>query len=126
MWYYSRTGQARDYEAGVIDTNVNVPSPCSNEDKLSSKYGQLLLKFCINTGFKIANKQMFNDNGIGRSTYYFPNGSRTIDYLILNEDNIISKFEVLLQSDHCPIQLNISNTKLDDHDDYNLLKLIPV
>ena len=65
---------------------------------------------------------MFNDNGIGRFTYYSPNGSSTIDYLILNEDNIISKFEVLpklVQSDHCPIQFNISNTKLDDHDDYN-------
>ena len=48
----------------------------------------------MNTGFKIANGRMFNDNGIGRFTYYSPDGSSTIDYLILNEDNIISKFEV--------------------------------
>ena len=124
--FNSRTGQAPDYEAGVIDTNVNVPNQRSNEDKVINKYGQLLLKFCINTGFKLANGRMYNDNGIGRFTYYSPNGSITIDYLILNEDNIISKFEVLpklVESDHCPIQFNISNTKLDDHDDYNPLKI---
>ena len=71
---------------------------------------------------------MFNDNGIGSFTYYSPNGSSTIDYLILNEDNIISKFEVLpklVESDHCPIQFNILNAKLDNHDDYNPLKIIP-
>ena len=124
--FNSRTGQAPDYEAVVIDTNVNVPNQRSNEDKVINKYGQLLLKFCINTGFKLANGRMCNDNGIGRFTYYSPNGSSTIDYLILNEDNIISKFEVLpklVESDHCPIQFNISNTKLDDHNDYNTLKI---
>ena len=43
-----------------------------------------------------------------------------------NEDNIISKFEALpklVESDYCPLQFNISNTKLDDHDDYNPLKI---
>ena len=64
--FNSRTGQALDYEAGVIDTNVNVPNQRSNEDKVINKYGQLLLKFCINTGFKIAKGQMFNDNGISQ------------------------------------------------------------
>ena len=111
---------------GVLDTNVNVLKQRSNEDKVINKYGQLLLKFCINTCFKIANGRMYNDNGIVRFTYYSPNGSSTIDYLILNEDNIISKFEVLpklVESEHCPIQFNISNTKLDDHDDYNSLKI---
>ena len=72
----SRTGQAPDSEAGVIDTNVNVPNQRFNEDKVSNKYGQHLKNFCINTGFKIANGQMFNDNGIGRLTYYSPS---TID-----------------------------------------------
>ena len=104
-----RTGQAPDYESGV-------PSERPTEDIVSNKYGQLLLNFCINTGFKIANGRMFNDNGIGRYTYYSPNGSSTIDYLIFNENNIISKFEVLpklVESDHCPIKFIISNTKLD-------------
>ena len=59
------------------------------KDIVTSKYGQLLLNFCINTGFKIANGRMFNDNGIGRYTYYSPNGASTIDYLIFNENNII-------------------------------------
>ena len=56
---------------------------------------------------------MFNDNGIDRYTYYYPNGSSTIDF---NENNIISKFEVptkFVESDHCPIKFNISNTKLN-------------
>ena len=95
--FNNRTGQAPDYEAGVIDTNVNVPNQRSNEDNVINKDGQLLLKFCINTGFKIANGRMFND-GIGRFTYYSPNGS--IDYLISNEDNIISKFKVLPKLSH--------------------------
>ena len=79
--------------------NANVPSKRSNEDIVSNKYGKLLLNFCINTGFKIANGRMFNDNGICRYSYYSPNGSSTIDYLIFNENNIISKFEVLPKSD---------------------------
>ena len=59
---------------------------------------------------------MFNDNDIGRYTYYSSNGSSAIAYLMLNENNIISKFEVLPKLvDHCPIKFNISNTKLDCH-----------
>ena len=114
--FNSRNGQAPDYESGVTDINANVPSERFNEDIVSNKYGQLLLKFCINTGFKIANGRMFNNNVIGRYTYYSSNGSSTIDYLIFNENNIISKFEFLsklVESDHCPIKFNISNTKLD-------------
>ena len=57
--FNSRTGQVPDYEAGVIDTNVNVPNQRSHEVKVINKYGQFLLKFCINTGFKIANGRMF-------------------------------------------------------------------
>ena len=95
--FNSRTGQATAYESGVTDINANVPSERSNEDIVSNKYGQLLLNCCINTGIKIANGRMFND-GIGRHTYYSPNGSSTIDYtidyLIFNENNMISKFEV--------------------------------
>ena len=113
----SRIGQAPDYESEVTDINANVPSERSNEDNIvSNKYGQLLLNFCIYTGFKIVNGRMFNDNGICRYTYYSPNGSSAIDYLIFIENNIISKFEVLpklVESDHCPIKFNISNTKLD-------------
>ena len=93
--FNSRTGQAPDYESGVTDINANVPSERSNEDIVSNKYGQLLLNFCINTGFKIANGRMCNDNGMGRYTYYSPNGSSTIDYLIFNENNIISKFSMV-------------------------------
>ena len=92
--FNSRTGQAPDYEAGVIDIKVNVQNQRSNEDKVSNRYGQLLLNFCINTGFKIANGRMFNNNSIGCFTYYTPIGSSTTDYLILNEDTIISKLEV--------------------------------
>ena len=107
------------FESGVTDINANVQSERSNEDIVSKKsheYGQLLLFFCENTGYKIANVRMFNDNDIGRYTYYSANGSSTIDYLIFNENNIISEFDVLpklVESDHCPIQFNISNTKLD-------------
>ena len=54
--FNSRTGQAPDYE--IIDTNVNVPNQSSTEDKVSNKYGPLLLNFCINTGLKIVNGRM--------------------------------------------------------------------
>ena len=46
--FNSRTGQAPDYEAGVIDTNANVTNQRSHKDKVINKYGQLLLNFCIN------------------------------------------------------------------------------
>ena len=35
---------------------------------------------------------MFDDKGIGRYTYYSPMGASTIDYMILREDYMISKF----------------------------------
>ena len=72
--FNSHTGQALDYESGVIYINANVPSERSNEDIVSNKSDRLLLIFCIDTGFKIANVRMFNDNGIGRYTYYSANG----------------------------------------------------
>ena len=64
--YHQKTGQTPDYESGVIDINANIPSERSTEDIVSNKYGLLFLNFCIKTGFKIANRRMFNDNGIGR------------------------------------------------------------
>ena len=38
---------------------------------------------------------MFDDKGIGRYAYYSPMGVSTIDYMILREDYMISKFKVL-------------------------------
>ena len=41
--FNSRTGQAPDYESGVIDIDANVPSERANEDIVSNKYGQLFV-----------------------------------------------------------------------------------
>ena len=60
---------------------------------------------------------MFDDKGIGRYTYYSPMGASTIDYVILREDYMISKFKVLpklVESDHCPIKFHILNSKLKE------------
>ena len=41
----------------------------------------------------------------------------TIDYVILREDYMISKFKVLpklVESDHCPIKFHILNSKLKE------------
>ena len=53
--YHQKTqAQAPDNELGVMDINANGPNQRSIEDIVSNKYGQLLLNFRINTGFKIA------------------------------------------------------------------------
>ena len=60
---------------------------------------------------------MFDDKGIGRYTYYSPMGASTIDYMILREDYMISKFKVLpklVESDHRPIKFHILNSKLKE------------
>ena len=60
---------------------------------------------------------MFDDKGIGRYIYYSPIGASTIDYVILREDYMISKFKVLpklVESDHCPIKFHILNSKLKE------------
>ena len=60
---------------------------------------------------------MFDDKGIGCYTYYSPMGASTIDYVILREDYMISKFKVLaklVESEHCPIQFHILNSKLKE------------
>ena len=56
---------------------------------------------------------MFDDEGIGRYTYYSPMGASTIDYVILREDYMISKPK-LVESDHCPIKFHILNSKLKE------------
>ena len=112
--FNSRTGHAPDYENRVIDNNTNLLDQRYNEDVVINKYGRFLLNFCINTGLKIANGRMFDDNDIGHYTYYSPNGASTIDYLILREDYMISKFKVLpklVESDHCPLQFHIPITR---------------
>ena len=99
------------------DNNINVLNIRCNEDGVINKYGRSLLNFCINTELKIANGGMFDDKGIGRYTYYSPMGASTIDYMILREDYMISKFEVLpklVESDHCPIKFHIFNSKLKE------------
>ena len=98
--FNSRTGRAPDY--GNI---INVLNECCIEDGV------------INTELKIANGRMFDDKGIGRHTYYSPMGASTIDYMILREDYMISKFKVLpklVESDHCPIIFHILNSKLKE------------
>ena len=88
-----------------------------NEDGVINKYGRSLLNFCINTELKIANGRMFDNKGIGCYTYNSPMRASTIDYVILREDYMISKFKVvakLLESDHCPIQFHILNSKLKE------------
>ena len=108
--FNSRTGCAPDY-----DNNINVLNERCNEDGVINKYGRSLLNFCINTELKIANGRMFDDKSIGRYTYYSPMGASTIDYMILREDYMTSKFKVLpklVESDHCPIKFHILNSKL--------------
>ena len=110
--FNSRTGRAP-----VYDNNSNVPNERCNEDGVINKYGRSLLNCCINTELKIANGRMFDDKGIGRYTYYSPMGTSTIDYVILREDYMISKFKVipkLVESDHCPIKFHIPNSKLKE------------
>ena len=110
--FNSRTGRAPDY-----DNNINVLNERCNEDGVINKYGRSLLNFCINTELKIANGRMFDDKGIGRYTYYSPMGASTIDYMILREDYMISKFKALpklVESDHCPIKSHILNSKLKE------------
>ena len=44
-------------------------------------------------------------------------GASTIDYVILREDYMISKFKALpklVESDHCPIKFHILNLKLKE------------
>ena len=55
--------------------------------------------------------------GIGRYTYYSPMGASTIDYVLLKEDNMISKFKALpklVESDHCPIKFHNLNSNLKE------------
>ena len=62
---------------------------------------------------------MFDNKGIGRYTYmyYSPMGTSTIDYVLLRDEYMISKFKVLpklVESDHCPIKSHIFNSKLKE------------
>ena len=110
--FNSRTGRAPYYEI-----KINVLNERCNEDGVFNKYERSLLKLCINTELKMANGRMFDDKGIGRYTNYSPMGASTIDYVILRENHMISKFKFLpklVESDHYPLKFHILNSKFKE------------
>ena len=71
----------------------------------------------MSTELKIANGRMFDNKGIGRYTCFSPMGASTIEYVILRDDYMISKFKVLpklVESDYCLIKFHIPNSNLKE------------
>ena len=93
------------YDADVVNTVRN------SDDKLPVyKRGWKLLEICVESRMRILNGRCISDY-FGSLTCHQPNGSSVVDYLITNENNIVSfRYYNVLEyngavSDHCCVSL---------------------
>ena len=102
----------------VSDTQM--PRYSQDEGHINSN-GHLLLDFCIQTGLRIMNGRVGNDEGVGKYTFVGSRGSSLVDYVLASQDlfPFVKEFDVQdpnILSDHCVINFSF---KLDTENEDN-------
>lgn len=120
--FNARTANLPDYH--VIENNF-IPSidDVSNEmryptriskDETCNTYGRLLLGLCKNTGLRIANGRLLDDQNTGHFTCMKEQGGSVIDYVLTKYENfdLFSEFRISNrpESDHQPVIFSLKNT----------------
>jgi len=117
----ARTGTLSDY---IVDDNDRIScedhlykvddtiSPRKNEDTIVNNRGEKLGELCVQCQLRILNGRTLGDSR-GYFTCHRPQGSSTVDYMILSEELLhrITYFHVhnkLHISDHCKISMQIT------------------
>ncbi|MCG8034648.1 MAG: endonuclease/exonuclease/phosphatase family protein, partial [Candidatus Thiodiazotropha taylori] len=85
--------------------------------------GLLLLELCKQTGLRIMNGRVGNDNGIGRYTFVGHRGSSLVDYVLGSQEmfNFVTSFEVQepnILSDHCLVSFSFEFGSPEIHEDF--------
>lgn len=136
----ARTGVLKDYVIDDCDLNVtdddlyivdeNVGSRC-NQDNVVNDRGTKLTELCIQSRLRILNGRTLGDSQ-GLFTCHRPQGSSTVDYMILSEEMIhrVQFFTVHDKrdlSDHCKIsmQMKCRVRKPDAHKQINMSPMPP-
>ena len=118
----SRTGEKED---NVKPCNINIfvksaPDEFENEqfmeriskDTIVNSFGNRLLHICKETGLRIVNGRLHNDECIGNYTCYNNRGSIVVDYLLTNYDNFDNVIDFMVgdaneYSKHAPISFSV-------------------
>lgn len=92
----------------VSDTQL--PRYSQDEGHLNSN-GHLLLDFCKQTGLRIMNGRVGNDEGVGKYTFVGNRGCSVVDYVLASQNlfPLVKTFEVQdpnILSDHCIINVS--------------------
>ena len=92
---------------------VTYVSKRSNKDKTIDAFGKRLISLYKTSNFIIANGRLHKDANIGEFTFHNKNGSSTVDYLLLQAEDIeiIKEFQVQEPnefSDHAALLFSIS------------------
>ena len=86
-------------------------------------HGRSLLSLCKSTSLIIGNGRLYNDQN-GEITFYSRNGCSTVDYFLLNFDDLkhVSTFEVnpiSEFSDHCALRIYLKCKETNQNNDFN-------
>ena len=104
-----------DYLPLPDDYEIDVNLPRFSQDNCVNNNGSLLIDMCIQSGLRILNGRIGNDNGIGKCTYIGSRGSSLIDYVLTMPDcmqmfNIFKVEDPNVLSDHCVIYFEYEYT----------------
>lgn len=101
------------------DYTIDSPIPRKTQDLKTNANGLLLIDFLKQTGMRIANGRVLDDENKGAFTYIGPNGSSIVDYCIID----LMLFEYFTKflihgpniiSDHCLIEFSLKGVNVDE------------
>ena len=83
-----------------------------SKDTTVNSFGNRLLHICKETGLRIVNGRLHNDERIGNYTCYNNKGSSVVDYLLMNHDNFDNVIDFMVcdaneYSKHAPITFSV-------------------
>ena len=118
------------FQSYSIDNHVNERK--SKDKKLDSR-GRDLLDFCISNQIRIINGRVLGDT-FGNLTCYTPNGTSTVDYVLVSESILnqifyfrVCNFIATLSDCHCLLEWSLSAKYCsnNDNNDVNTQELLP-
>ena len=89
-----------------------------SEDKGFNRYGSELLDFCKQTGLRILNGRVGNNENIGKCTYVVSTSKSLVDYVISSQQlfpliNIFDVDESNILSDHCVVIFSLRSHRVN-------------
>ena len=132
--FNSRTSVNPDFVTDDDPAHMDVLPDEYTPDRFMQRYsedvghvnnnGLLLLELCKQTGLRMMNGRVGNDNGIGRHTFVGHRGSILVDYVLGSQEmfNLVTSFDVQepnILSDHCLVSFSFEFGLPEMHESFN-------